>query len=83
MTREQKKHIKKLMKKTECPFGFRCYKTRFVDLCARVKNDGFIGFLEVIERPLRAQCIHFVAYGYSGFCKCPLALYVMKNKVKM
>jgi len=84
MTPGQEKQIQKIMEEIECPFDFKCYKTGFATIYEKLKNIGLEDFLDSTERFPPSECIYSIRFGFSYlFCYCPLALYVVKNRVKM
>ena len=82
MTSKQKKQIKKIKDETECLFNFKCLKTKFSQHYKILKDLSWEGFIETSERPPTIACGHSRGFGYSYLCFCPLAVYVIKNKIK-
>ncbi len=76
LTLEQEKQIKKLMESTFCQFDFRCYKSNFINL----RDMGLPDYLECIEIA-QALCDYQVSYGCRYYCRCPLAVYAVKNRL--
>ncbi len=82
MTLEQEKQIKKIKDETECPFDFGCLKIKFAQHYKILKNRRSKHYLETSERPPPTKCRYSVSFGDSYLCFCPLALYVIRNKIE-
>jgi len=82
MTHKQKKQIKKIKDETKCLFNFKCLKTKFAQHYKILKYLGWGNFLKTLEQPPTIACGHSHKFGDSYLCYCPLALYVIKNKIK-
>ena len=84
MTVEQEEQIEKLMNEIECPFDFNCYKTGFTNIHKILKDMPVLeSFVETSERPPPTECIYLLSFGYTYFCECPLAVYVIKHKIEI
>jgi len=84
MTVEQEEQIKKLMNEIECPFDFNCYKTGFTNLHKILQDMPALEHLVLTsEQSPLPGCIYSYLCGDTYFCKCPLALYVIKQKIEI
>ena len=64
---------------TKCQTDFSCLKTSFVEIKERKEDFPTESFIECHYKP--DGCIYSISYGYSHLCSCPLAVYIVKNKV--
>ena len=80
LTPEQEKQIKKLMGRIFCSSDFRCKKSGFCDLKKRVQTTGLPDYLVCIEGE-QELCSYQVSYGSEHYCKCPVAVYAVKNRL--
>ena len=80
LTTEQEKQIKKLMGRIFCSSDFRCKKSGFCDLKKRVQTTGLPDYLVCIEGE-QELCSYQVSYGSEHYCKCPVAVYAVKNRL--
>ena len=84
MNVEQEEQIKKLMNEIECPFDFNCYKTGFTSIHKILKDmPSLESYVETSEQPPPLECFYSLSFGNTYFCKCPLALYVIKQKIEI
>jgi len=78
MENEVKKKIEEMMKTTECPKDFICYKSGLEDLC-KAKDFGAQSFLECLEGNPR-ECPFSITLRApletASFCECPLRVYI-------
>jgi hypothetical protein len=76
-TREKK--IKKIMKSIQCPKDFKCYESKFQDLC-KAKDIGLKSFLLCLEDI--QECNFSIYFIDEYLCKCPLRVFVAKEMKK-
>ncbi len=82
MTFKQKKQIKKIKDETAGLFNFTCLKTKFARHYKLLKALGWKGLVATSEQPPPVQCRFSSKFGDSYLCLCPLAVYVIRNKIK-
>lgn len=77
MEKKHIKQIKKIMDEIECEKDFACYKSEFKNH-PKAKNIGIQSFVECLEKNAMF-CKYSLSFGDSYLCRCPLALYFVKN----
>lgn len=81
MKEEHKKRIEEILGQIQCPKGFKCTESGFMDLC-KAKDFGNQEYLECLEKTI-PPCPFALVYDYgpeeTRFCKCPLRVYIGKN----
>ena len=73
---DYKKEIKDIIGGITCPKDFKCYKSRFNDLC-KAQIFGLESFLVCLEKD--PKCKFSYAIGSRYFCQCPLRAYIAKK----
>ncbi len=74
MYTQHEKEIREIMKHTDCPKDFSCYKSGFQNIC-KAKNFGVESVIECLEdNPQECGFAH--PYGHLHFCRCPLRNFV-------
>ena len=77
LTEESIKEIEEIMGRIDCPFDFRCYKSRFEELCGSPMIDS--GKLVGCRHEDAEACPFSVSFGSDLLCACPLRLYIATN----
>ncbi len=74
LTAKQEADVQKIMAKTDCPKGLRCYESAFEDLApVKVISSNTVECLKAKD----SYCQMAFAFGLNFvFCKCPLRKYV-------
>ena len=72
----RKAKIKRIIKTIECPKDFRCYKSKFKDLC-KAKDIGLKSFLLCLEED--QKCPFSIFFIDEYLCKCPLRVFIAKE----
>ena len=76
LTKEQDLAAQKIMAEMDCPKSFRCYESKFEDLCPAVVYRG-AGAIQCIDG---LNCSMSSAFcGDVRFCNCQLRIYVALN----
>ena len=84
MTAEEEEQVKKLMNEIECPSDFNCYKTGFTSIHKILKDMQCLeSYVATSEQPPPLECIYSLSFGYNYFCRCPLAVYIIKHKIQI
>lgn len=75
----RKTKIKKIIKTIECPKDFKCYESKFKNLC-KAKDIGLKSFLLCLEE--KRECNFSIFFIDEYLCKCPLRVYIAKELKK-
>jgi len=75
----RKTKIKKIINTIECSKNFKCYGSKFKELC-KAKDIGLKSFLLCLEED--HQCDFTIFFIDEYLCKCPLRVYVAKELKK-
>ena len=73
----QKKDIEDIIAHIQCPKGFSCYRSGFVDL-SQVRDIGLESFVECLEEDPQT-CLFLVPFASKHLCRCRLRIYVAKQ----
>jgi hypothetical protein len=77
ITEKQRKEIRKLIGRLNCPKDFICYQSGFEQLC-QAEDLGLESFLKCLEgKP--TQCTFSISYGDGYYCRCPLRVFIAKE----
>jgi hypothetical protein len=77
ITQEHRRQIEEIIKDTECPRDFKCYKSDFEDLAKiRIFRGGEL--IECFEERSNL-CKFSFNFGRGYYCKCPLRRYIAQN----
>jgi hypothetical protein len=77
LTALQKDKIEKLIGEIKCDLDFRCYKSRFKDIC-EAKNIGMEDFIDCHDKT-PTKCRYAMSFGDAYFCHCPLRNYLARE----
>jgi hypothetical protein len=80
MKDDTKKQIEKIIGEMKCPKGFRCYESKFDNLC-RARDIGIESYLECLEKAPKL-CAFSFSFGLFHLCQCPLRIYISKKLKK-
>ena len=73
ITYDQKKKIEEISSDIKCVHDFKCYNSRFSDVC-KVKSNGSEEFLECLEDS--RDCEFSLSFGKISHCLCPVQIYI-------
>jgi len=76
MEEDHKEEIERLMGGIVCPKDFKCYKSKYKDLC-KAQIFGLESFLVCLDA--NPECKFSYAIGTRYFCQCPLRSYIAKK----
>ncbi|MDO9537830.1 MAG: hypothetical protein Q7J68_05890 [Thermoplasmata archaeon] len=68
--------LRDIIKKSPCPNGCRCYKTRPEELC-KAQRTGLDVLLECLEEKSE-ECTFSLQFGRTYYCKCSTRLEIAK-----
>ena len=77
MVKQRKPKLEDIVGELQCPINFRCYKSKYKDLC-KAKDIGMESFLVCLEKNPQ-KCKFSFAFGFKYFCKCPLRVFISKE----
>jgi hypothetical protein len=80
MEKSHKKKIEEIIGNIKCPKDFKCYESRFKDLC-KAKDLGMDSFLLCLDKKSK-DCAFMMFLGSSFFCRCPLRICIAKELKK-
>jgi hypothetical protein len=75
----RQKKIKKIIKTIQCSKDFKCYQSKFKDLC-KAKDIGLKSFLLCLEE--NHDCNFSIYFIDEYLCKCPLRVFAAKEMKK-
>jgi len=75
----RQKKIKKIIKTIQCTKDFKCYESKFKNLC-KAKDIGLKSFLLCLEET--HDCNFSIYFIDEYLCKCPLRVFVAKEMKK-
>ena len=75
----RQKKIKKIINTIQCSKDFKCYESKFKDLC-KTKDIGLKSFLLCLEET--RDCNFSIYFIDEYLCKCPLRVFVAKELKK-
>ena len=79
MEEDHKEEIERLMGGIVCPKDFKCYKSKYKELC-KAQIFGLESFLVCLEED--SECKFSYAIGARYFCQCPLRFFIAKKLKK-
>lgn len=80
MIKQSKPKLENIIGGLKCPKNFRCYKSKYKDLC-KAKDIGMESFLICLDKDPH-KCEFSFSFGYKYFCKCPLRVFIAKELKK-
>jgi hypothetical protein len=75
----RQKKIKKIINTIQCSKDFKCYESKFKELC-KAKDIGLKSFLLCLEET--RDCNFSIYFIDEYLCKCPLRVFVAKELKK-
>ena len=75
----RQKKIKKIINTIQCSKDFKCYESKFKELC-EAKDIGLKSFLLCLEET--RDCNFSVYFIDEYLCKCPLRVFIAKELKK-
>ncbi len=75
----RQKKIKKIIKTIQCTKDFKCYESKFKNLC-KAKDIGLKSFLLCLEET--RDCNFSIYFIDEYLCKCPLRVFAAKEMKK-
>ena len=78
MDSDETPRLQELMRKTECPRDFACVKPGNTDVC-KVKDWGVEGYVDCLDSRGR-DCRFGVHFGNGVLCKCPVGVYLARQR---
>jgi hypothetical protein len=77
MARQRKPKLEEIIGGLQCPINFRCYKSKYKDLC-KAQDIGMESFLVCLDKN-PPKCNFSFSFGFKYFCKCPLRVFIAKE----
>jgi hypothetical protein len=77
MAKQRKPKLDEIIGGLQCPVNFRCYKSKYKDLC-KAQDIGMESFLVCLDKNPQ-KCKFSFSFGFKYFCKCPLRVFIAKE----
>ena len=77
MERDFESVVEEIMCLMECPSDFACYRKKLRPLC-KTQDIGMKDYVEVSKNG--HWCTFLMVLGERYFCRCPLCVYLTKQK---